>query len=386
MRIAQVAPLYESVPPRLYGGTERVVSYLTEELVRLGHEVTLFASGDSQTKARLVPACPKALWRDKDCRETLPAHVRLMELVFQDVSRFDLVHFHCDYIHFPLLRRCPCPNVTTLHGRLHEADLKPFFQEYAEVPLVSISDDQRMPLPWANWQATVHHGLPRDLHTFKKAPDQYLAFLGRVSPEKRLDRAIAIARKSGMKLKVAAKIYPEERDYFERTIAPLLEESRPLVEFLGEVGGRDKDEFLGNAYALLFPIDWPEPFGLVMIEAMACGTPVIAFRKGSVPEVVADGVTGFVVDSVDEAVRAVQRVPGLSRETCRRVFEDRYDVARMTRDYLEVYRRLVHKGPELIKPALLKAESWPFPAGPDLEERRRHRSPLPLLGAVTGCK
>jgi len=271
-----------------------------------------------------------------------------MELVFQDVSRFDLIHFHCDYLHFPMLRRSPCPNVTTLHGRMHGPDLKPLFQEYAEAPLVSISDEQRRPLPWANWQATVYHGLPRSLHTYREPPGDYLAFLGRISPEKRLDRAIAIARQAGMKLKVAAKIYPEERAYYEQTIAPLLEESRPWVEFLGEVGGSDKDAFLGNAFALLFPIDWAEPFGLVMIEAMACGTPVIGFRKGSVPEVVTDGVTGFVIDSVEEAVRAVHRVPSLSRAACRKVFEERYDVARMTQGYLDVYRKLAQNGHESI--------------------------------------
>jgi glycosyltransferase involved in cell wall biosynthesis len=342
MRIAQVAPLSESVPPNLYGGTERVVSYLTEELVRLGHEVTLFASGDSQTRAKLVAACPRALWRDPNCHETLPHHVRLMELVFEDVSRFDLIHFHCDYMQFPLLRRCPCPSVTTLHGRLHIPDLNPLFAEYAEVPLVSISDNQRLPIPEANWQATVFHGLPRDLHTFRERPGDYLAFLGRISPEKRLDRAVAIARRTGMRLKVAAKIYPEERDYYKRTIEPLLHESRSFVEFVGEVGGREKDEFLGNAYALLFPIDWPEPFGLVMIEALACGTPVIGWRNGSVPEVLDDGVTGFVVDGLDEAVEAVGRVQWLERRDCRRVFEERFDAGRMTEDYLQVYRRLVH--------------------------------------------
>jgi glycosyltransferase involved in cell wall biosynthesis len=344
MRIAQVAPLYESVPPKRYGGTERVVSWLTEELVRQGHEVTLFASGDSQTKARLVPACPKALWGDERCKETLPHHVRLLELVFKDVSRFDVIHFHCDYLHFPLLRRHPCASVTTLHGRLHLPDLGALFEEYPDVPLVSISADQRRPIPRANWRATVHHGLPRDLHTLCEGPGAYLAFLGRISPEKRMDRAIEIARRAGMPLKVAAKIYPEERDYFTRTIEPLLGESRSFVEFVGELGGRAKDEFLGNAHALLFPIDWPEPFGLVMIEAMACGTPVVAFRKGSVPEVIAEGVTGFVVNSVEEAVEAVRRVTWLSRPTCRKVFEQRFDAVRMTRDYLDVYR-LVQHGP-----------------------------------------
>jgi glycosyltransferase involved in cell wall biosynthesis len=342
MRIAQVAPLYESVPPALYGGTERVVSYLTEELVRLGHEVTLFASGDSLTRAKLVAACPRALWRDPDCSETLPHHVRLMELVFADVSRFDLIHFHCDYLHFPLLRRCPCPSVTTLHGCLQAPDLKALFTEYAEVPLASISDDQRRPLPGANWQATVYHGLPLNSHTFHQGPGEYLAFLGRISPQKRLDRAIEIACRTGRKLKIAAKIYPEERDYYKAIIEPLLQQSRSFVEFIGEVGGRDKDEFLGNAYALVFPIDWPEPFGLVMIEALACGTPVIAWRRGSVPEIITDGATGFVVDSIDDAVEAVGRVEWLDRRECRKVFEERFNSARMAQDYLQVYRRLAH--------------------------------------------
>ncbi len=345
MRIAQVAPLCESVPPQLYGGTERVVSWLTEELVRLGHEVTLFASGDSQTRARLISACPRALWRDANCRETLPHEVRLMEMVFEDVSRFDIIHFHCDYLHFPLLRRHPCPSVTTLHGRLHLPDLLPLFEEYPETPLVSISDDQRRPIPWANWQATVHHGLPRNLHAFHPEPDDYLAFLGRISPEKRLDRAIMIARQSGMKLKVAAKIYPGERDYYQREIEPLLQESRPFVEFLGEVGGKDKDEFLGKAQALLFPIDWAEPFGLVMIEAMACGTPVIAWRNGSVPEVIEEGRTGLIVNSIPEAVQAVGRAGSLNRRTIRRIFDERFDAARMAQDYVEVYRRTIRHGP-----------------------------------------
>ncbi|HEV3004704.1 MAG TPA: glycosyltransferase family 4 protein [Pirellulales bacterium] len=344
MRIAQVAPLDESVPPKLYGGTERVVSYLTEELVRQGHEVTLFASGDSETSAKLVAACPHALWRNESCRETLPHHVRLMELVFHDVSRFDVIHFHCDYLHFPLLRRSPCPSVTTLHGRLHAADLGPFFDEYLEVPLVSISDGQRRPVPFARWEATVHHGLPRGLQTFRERPGEYLAFLGRISPEKRLDRAIAIARRTGMRLKVAAKIYSEERGYFHDTIEPLLRESASFVEFIGEVGGREKDRFLGNAKALLFPIDWPEPFGLVMIEALACGTPVVAWRNGSVPEVIDDGVTGFIVESEDEAVRAVERVESLSRRACRAAFDARFDVARMANDYVEVYRRVAYHG------------------------------------------
>jgi len=350
MRIAQVAPLFESVPPKLYGGTERVVSFLTEELVQLGHEVTLFASGDSETKAKLIPSCPSALWRDPTCKDTLPYHVRLMELVFQDVSRYDVIHFHSDYLHLPLLRRSWCPNVTTLHGCLNVPEVKTLFAEYGEAPLVSISDDQRRPIPAANWQATVYHGLPRNLHTFRDTPAEYLAFLGRVSPEKGLERAIEIARVAGRKLKVAAKIYPEERDYYKETIEPLFHESRSFVEFIGEVGGRDKDEFLGNAFALLFPIDWPEPFGLVMIEAMACGTPVIAWRRGSVPEVVEESVTGFIVESVDEAVQAVERIDWLNRRECRMVFEERFDASRMARDYVEVYRRLANGGLE--SPAL----------------------------------
>jgi glycosyltransferase involved in cell wall biosynthesis len=386
MRIAQVAPLFESIPPRLYGGTERVISYLTEELVRLGHEVTLFASGDSETNAKLVPACPRALWRDESCRETLPHHVRLMELIFQDASRFDIIHFHCDYLHFPLLRRYLCPSVTTLHGRLHVPDLQPLFAEFAEVPLVSISHDQRRPIPWANWQATVYHGLPRDLHSFRERPGDYLAFLGRISPEKRLDRAIAIARQAGRRLKVAAKIYPEERDYFHQTIKPLLHESRSWVEFIGEVGGQEKDEFLGNALALLFPIDWPEPFGLVMIEAMACGTPVIAWRKGSVPEVIEEGVSGFVVDSVKEAGQAVERVANLSRYRCRSVFEERYDAVRMARDYLEVYRRLVHAGPEPVRPDSHAAGPVSLPVGPSHDQRKPCRPHVPLLGALPGIE
>ena len=342
MRIAQVAPLYESVPPKLYGGTERVVSYLTEELVRLGHEVTLFASGDSETNARLVPACDRALWRDPNCRETLPHHVRLMELVFREARKFDVIHFHCDYLHFPLLRRCATAGVTTLHGRVHPPDLQPLFEEYGETPLVSISDSQRRPLPGANWQATVYHGLPRDLQTFRQRGGDYLLFVGRISPEKRLDRAIEIARQTGRQLKVAAKIYDEDRAYYQNAIEPLLRESKSFVEFIGEVGGKDKDELMGNAYAFLFPIDWPEPFGLVMIESLACGTPVIAWNNGSVPEVLADGETGFVVNTIDQAVKAVGQVARLSRHACRRAFERRFDVTSMARNYVEVYSRLIH--------------------------------------------
>jgi glycosyltransferase involved in cell wall biosynthesis len=387
MRIAQVAPLCESVPPKLYGGTERVVSYLTEELVRLGHEVTLFASGDSQTRAKLVPACPKALWQDPNCHDTLPHHVRLMELVFADASRFDLIHFHCDYLHFPLLRRCPCPSITTLHGQLQSPGVNCLLAEYTEVPLVSISDNQRRPAAGANWQATVHHGLPRDLHAFRARTGNYLAFIGRMSPEKRLDRAIEIARRVGMKLKVAAKIYPEERHYFQQTIEPLLRQSQSFVEFVGEVGGSDKDDFLGNAYAMLFPIDWPEPFGLVMIEALACGTPVIAWDRGSVPEVIADGITGFIVNSVDEAVDAVARVGWLDRRTCRTDFEQRFDAARMARDYVQVYRRAAQvAAPAKPYPRSAVDSSAAFTSQAALQRSIPPYSPTHLVGAVADVR
>jgi len=340
MRIAQVAPLNESVPPSLYGGTERIVSYLTEQFVRLGHEVTLFASGDAQTAARLVKVCPEALWRDPQVREILPHHVRMLELVFRDVSQFDVIHFHCDYVHFPLVRRYKVPTVTTMHGMMHPSDLWQFFEEYGEVPLVSISNDQRIPIPHANWEQTVYHGLPRDLFTFSEDGGDYLAFLGRMSPEKGVDRAIGIARETGLPLKIAGKIYPEERNYFESTIAPLLRATGSLVEFVGELGQREKNVFLGKAKALLFPIDWREPFGLVMIEALACGTPVIAWRKGSVAEVLTDGETGYIVESVPEAVKAVGRLNQLNRRECRRVFEERFTDERMASDYLRVYGRL----------------------------------------------
>jgi glycosyltransferase involved in cell wall biosynthesis len=343
MRIAQVAPLYESVPPARYGGTERVVSWLTEELVRLGHDVTLFASGDSVTKARLVPVCPRALWHEASCRETLPHHVRLMEHVFADVTRFDILHFHTDYVHFPLVRREPWPNLTTLHGFVNAADVAPFLETYAEMPLISISDAQRRPVARANWIATIHHGMPRRIHTFGNEPGDYLAFLGRVSPEKRLDRAIEIARRAGMRLRVAAKIYREEQAYFRETIEPLLAASGAAVEFVGEIGGSAKDEFLRGARALLFPIDWEEPFGLVMIEAMACGTPVIAWRRGSVCEIVDEGVSGFIVDDMDAAVDAVRRIGQIDRARCRSVFERRFDVSRMARQYVAAYDRAIEE-------------------------------------------
>jgi glycosyltransferase involved in cell wall biosynthesis len=341
MRIAQIAPLSESVPPARYGGTERVVSYLTEALVGLGHDVTLFASGDSVTSARLVPVCPRALWGDRTCRETLPHHIRLMEQVFADITRFDVLHFHTDYLQFPLLRREPWPSVTTLHGFLNPADVAPFFDDYNDIPLVSISNAQRRPVAHANWLATIHHGLPHDLHTFRREQGSYLAFLGRVAPEKGLDRAVEIARRARLPLKVAARIYPEEEGYFATTIAPLLEQSRAVVEFLGEIGGSAKDQFLGGAHALLFPVDWEEPFGLVLIEAMACGTPVIAWRRGAVPEIIDDGVTGFVVDDLEQAVSAVRQIGQIDRGGCRSLFEQRFGAPRMARQYVDAYERAI---------------------------------------------
>jgi glycosyltransferase involved in cell wall biosynthesis len=339
MRIAQVAPLYESVPPRLYGGTERVVSWLTEKLVSLGHDVTLFASGDSVTNARLVPACKKALRLDPECIDPLAHHTLMVERVFSQAAEFDLIHFHIDYLHFPLSRRVQVPCITTLHGRQDLPDLIPLYKEFAEVPLVSISDAQRQPLPWVNWVRTVYHGLPASSLSLNEGGEGYLAFLGRVSPEKGLDRAIEIAIRSGMKLKVAAKIDRGDREYFAREIRPLLD--HPLIEFIDEITASEKQDFLGNAAALLFPIEWPEPFGLVMIEALACGTPVIAHPFGSVPEIIPDGVGGFLVRDIDEAVEAVKRLGEIDRRECRRHFELNFTDERMARDYVRLYNQLI---------------------------------------------
>jgi glycosyltransferase involved in cell wall biosynthesis len=339
MRIAQVAPLFESVPPKYYGGTERVVSYLTEELVRQAHAVTLFASGDSETKARLVAACRRSLRLDKHCVDQLAHQILMLEKVFQRAAEFDIIHFHVDYLHFPLSRRQPITHVTTLHGRLDIPDLVPIYQEFRNMPVVSISNEQRGPLVWANWQTTVYHGLPADMYRFRAAPGGYLAFLGRISPEKRADRAIEIAKRVEIPLKIAGKVDQVDKEYFESVVEPLLR--HPLVEFVGEIGDGEKDEFLGSAYALLFPIDWPEPFGLVMIEAMACGTPVIAYRGGAVSEVMEQGHTGFIVKGLDDAVEAVRRVPELSRKRCREIFEQRFTATRMAHDYVQVYERLI---------------------------------------------
>jgi glycosyltransferase involved in cell wall biosynthesis len=341
MRIAQVAPLYESVPPRYYGGTERVVSWLTEELVALGHEVTLFASGDSVSNAHLVKSCKKALRLDADCVDPLAHHVLMIEEVFSRADDFDIIHFHTDYLHFPYSRREKIPCLTTLQGRLDLPDLVPLYKEFREAPVVSISDAQRTPLPWVNWIGTVHHGMAVRELRLREARGEYLAFLGRVSPEKGLNHAIQIAIRSGLKLKVAAKVDRVDRDYFEHTIKPLLK--HPLVEFIGEIGVSEKCDFLGNAAALLFPIEWPEPFGLVMIESMACGTPVIAYPCGSVPEIVLDGVTGFLVRDVESAVAGVKRIDQIDRRACREHFELNFSAERMANDYLNIYQKLVHR-------------------------------------------
>ncbi len=347
MRIAQVAPLYESVPPKLYGGTERVVSYLTEELVKMGHEVILFASGDSETKAQLVPICPNALRLDKNCKDHIIWHLYMLEEVFKRAKFFDIIHFHTEYLHLPLAERHNIPFITTLHGRLDLPEYVPFFKRFRNLPFVSISDAQRKPLSWLNWQATVYHGLPEDLYKFYPEKGGYLAFLGRISPEKRPDRAIKIAEKFGMKLKIAAKVDKADEVYFREVIKPMLKS--PWVEFVGEISEKEKNEFLGNAYALVFPIDWPEPFGLVMIEALACGTPVVAWRCGSVPEIIEDGKTGFIVESIEQAVIALDKVKNLDRKSCRESFEKRFTAKRMAEEYVRVYQKLTSRE------ALLKA-------------------------------
>jgi glycosyltransferase involved in cell wall biosynthesis len=342
MRIAQVAPLYESVPPPGYGGTERVVSWLTEELVRRGHEVTLFASGDSQTSAQLIAGSASALRTSSIARDPLANHYLMLEQVRKLSGEFDVIHFHTDYVHFPMTRQSRFAHVTTLHGRLDLPDLPALYAEFAEVPVVSISRAQRRPLPGANWVGNVYHGLPENSLTFHEKDGEYLAFIGRISPEKRPDRAIRIAEAAGMKLRIAAKVDKADREYFDTLIKPLL--AKPHVEYIGEIGDADKSEFLGNAYACLAPIDWPEPFGLNMIEAMACGTPIIAFRHGSVPEIVEDGVNGFIVESVQEAIAAVHRVPELSRASCRDIFERRFTAQRMAGDYLKAYAQQIRMG------------------------------------------
>jgi glycosyltransferase involved in cell wall biosynthesis len=345
MKIAQVAPLAESVPPRFYGGTERVVSYLTEELTLQRHEVTLFASGDSRTTATLVPCCERALRLDRRVRDPLPYYLLMLDDLRQRAPDFDILHFHLNLLHFPLFRDIAGQTVTTVHGRLDLADLPPFFNAFTEMPMVSICSDQQRYLPaGANWLATVHHGLPLDLLRFNQnSTGHYVAFLGRIAPEKRPDRAIEIAGRAGVVLKISAKIDAADQCYWRDVIEPLLR-LHPSVEFVGEIDDAHKSEFLGNARALLFPVDWPEPFGLVMIEAMACGTPVIAYACGSVPEIVEDGVTGFIVDTIEGAVAALQRIGHLDRVLVRREFERRFSAERMARDYVAVYDALLSRG------------------------------------------
>jgi glycosyltransferase involved in cell wall biosynthesis len=361
MRIAQIAPLIESVPPRLYGGTERVVSYLTDELVRLGHEVTLFASGDSVTSAELVPCAPMALRLDCNVRDPIPYYVLQLDRVRDRADDFDVLHFHIDHLHFPTFRPIADRTVTTLHGRQDLHDLKPLYVGFNDMPLVSISNDQRGPVSNSNFVATVHHGLPSDLFAPIYHPrGGYLAFLGRISQEKRPDCAIRIAQAVGMPLKIAAKVDKADETYFREVIAPLL--TLPGVEFLGEINERQKNEFLGEARALLFPVDWPEPFGLVMIEAMACGTPVLAFRRGSVPEILDHGTTGAIVDSAEEAVAVLPQMLALDRRRVRRTFEQRFTSARMAKDYLQVYRSLLRASTRRYqevparRPAVLQSE------------------------------
>jgi len=339
MRIGQIAPLYESVPPKMYGGTERVVSYLTEELVAQGHDVTLFASGDSQTSARLVSPCEAALRLDPDCRDGLACHFQMIQEVMEQADEFDILHFHVDYLHFPFTKMCGVPHVTTLHGRLDMPELAALYRKFSEVPVVSISMSQREPLSWINWVGNVYHGLPSGTLCPGNGRGGYLAFLGRISREKRVDRAIAIAIEAEMPLKIAAKVDPSDQDYYESEIRHLME--HPLIEYVGEIGEEQKAEFLGQAYAQLFPIDWPEPFGLCMIEALACGTPTIAYRHGSVPEVLKDGVTGFVVENEAEAVKAVHRIGQLSRVNCRKEFEQRFSAAQMADEYLKLYESIL---------------------------------------------
>jgi glycosyltransferase involved in cell wall biosynthesis len=338
MKIAQVAPLFESVPPIAYGGTERVVSYLTEALVELGHDVTLFASGDSRTRARLIPVVEHSLRLDPRQPDWLIWHTVMLDQVFAQASEFDVIHFHVDFLHYPLERYCPTPCLTTLHGRLDLPGLALLHRRFREQALVSISHSQRQALGGARWLATVHHGLPADLYTLRERPQDYFAFVGRISPEKRVDRAIRIAQSTGTALRIAAKVDRVDQAYFEQEIRPLLD--HPQVEFVGEIGDALKNDFIGNARAVLFPIDWPEPFGLVMIEAMACGTPVIAWRCGSVPEVIEHGVTGFIVDDMAQAMHAARRIDRLDRRVCRASFERRFTARRMAGGYLEAYGAL----------------------------------------------
>jgi glycosyltransferase involved in cell wall biosynthesis len=347
MKIAQVAPLIESVPPKAYGGTERIVSYLTEQLVDMGHDVTLFASGDSVTKASLVAPTYKGLRGNKDVVDIYTYYIYMLELVQQKINDFDIIHYHIDYFHFPLSRRNDIPQCTTMHGRLDLGDLRVLFNEFREMPLVSISNAQRAPIPYANFVKTVYHGLPLSLFSYSDQPKDYLAFLGRISPEKGLDKAIEISKLTGIPLKIAAKIDKSDEEYFEHHIKKLLD--HPLIEFIGEINDNEKSQFLGDALAVLFPINWPEPFGLVMIESMACGTPVIAFRHGSVPEVIDHGETGFIVENVEDAVGKIREISSFSRLRCRTKFEERFSVKRMAENYVEVFQEMVNQRQDIKK-------------------------------------
>ena len=369
MRIAQVAPLIESVPPQRYGGTERVVSFLSEALIELGHEVTLYASGDSQTHAKLMPVVPHNLRSEGRDRDWQIWTTMMLDQVFQDaeLGAFDVIHCHVDVLHYPLARRCATPSVTTLHGRQDLPGLATLYQQFADLPLVSISDSQRAPLPDVNWLATIHHGLPLNLYSYHPQADDYFSFVGRISPEKRLDRAIEIAIACGVPLKIAAKVDSNDRAYFEQQIRPLL--SHPLIEYRGEIGEEEKNDFIGRSRALLFPIDWPEPFGLVMIEALACGTPVISYGCGSVPEILRHGVDSFIVHDQEQAIAMARNIEQIARADCRASFEQRFSAATMAARYLDVYRALIRRRP--LDPV---QELWNGRQDPHREQvvRRRH--------------
>lgn len=339
MRIAQIAPVFESVPPKLYGGTERVVSYLTDELVRRGHDVTLFASGDSETFAKLVSICPRSVRTDPANRDPYVYLIAQLGLVYDNASDFDLIHSHVDYFAFPLTRYVRTPTVTTLHGRLDLPELQSIYRAYPEVSLISISNSQRGPLPYCRWIATVHNGIPMEDFTLHNKRGDYLAFLGRIAPEKKIEVAIDVAMQTGMKLKIAAKIDKVDEEYYEQKIRDKLK--HPLIEYIGEINQKEKDEFLGNAYALIFPIDWPEPFGLAMTEAMACGTPVIAMRRGSVPEIVIDGKTGFICDCTEDLVKAVEKIDSIDRAECRRHVDKYFSVKAMVDGYEAAYKKVL---------------------------------------------
>ena len=337
MKIAQLAPLVESVPPKLYGGTERVISYLTETLVDMGHDVTLFASADSTTSAKLQPQCPKSFRLDNNKDDHVAYFVLMHEHIHRHAHEFDIIHSHMDYILFGTLRRLKKPHMTTLHGRLDLPCLQHVFKEFSDTPLISISNDQQSPLPHVNWMNTVYNGIPKNLYRAHEKEGKYLAFIGRISPEKRPDLAVEIAKKLDMPLKIAAKVDKVDEAYYESKIKPLFKHS--LVEYIGEISEKEKNDFLGNAYALLFPIDWPEPFGLAMIEAMACGTPVIARKRGSVPEVIEEGISGFTFENVDDAIKKIKKISSLKRQRVRQAFEEKFTAAHMAENYLKVYKQ-----------------------------------------------